>query len=892
MRITSLSVEGVGKFGELTRVQGFGPGVNVLSAPNETGKSTLFRALRACLFERHSTKGGSVRSLATEGRDLPATVSVDFEQDGQCYALRKSFLRSAKASLCRNGVEVAQGREADEFVWRLLGLEPSSKSLDIAIFGLLWVAQGDSARPPEPVEEARNTLLAAIEAEIGAVAGDEQARRILEQVADEFKSLKTTRGPKAGSKLGDAEAALHRANAALDDAERRVESLDAHIERLQDLIARKAKLDDPGAQEERRRRLDEALERQQELDGAASKLREIEHAERSARELAETRARDRDRLRDLADSIDRDRTARAEVLQQVRPLETQKREAEKRSETLAAELVRVEADIEELDRRELRLQALADAREAEDKTDRLRKQLEELTVWSEKQSSNQAALAANPATREAFREIREVEIRLQVIQARLEAAASQVEIQLGPDGVGRVFLQGTPLAESATQAAVHPLEVRVGELATVRVTPAAGGDKAEAERAELAAQFRARLEAVGAADISQAEELREKREALETEGQEIRAMLSSLGAAQRPPAECIAQIRAEIESIAQQVQRALAEAQIEVLPTSVEVEADRNAIAEQRQSLRRQQAQLRADSPKLAQELRRIESLVNERRVELNTIDGRLTSNLGVLPDAERESMLARLAESANEAWGAHQAKAAALEEQRKKTPSPDEIEAARAEANRLRRESEAHTQELQRLDKEIHYLSGVIESTGGDGIGEKVEELREQKQQAEAEAQRWRNRAATLELLRDTLDDCLRQRRESLHAPLHRFLAPFLEDVFPASGLELGDRLSIQGLRREAPAAEAFETLSDGTQEQIAVLVRLAMGALLASQGRATPIILDDALMFSDDERIGRMFQALHRAGENQQVIVLTCRERTFAQLEGHRLSIVSGAG
>jgi len=66
-------------------------------------------------------------------------------------------------------------------------------------------------------------------------------------------------------------------------------------------------------------------------------------------------------------------------------------------------------------------------------------------------------------------------------------------------------------------------------------------------------------------------------------------------------------------------------------------------------------------------------------------------------------------------------------------------------------------------------------------------------------------------------------------------------------------------------------------------------MGAMLAERGLEVPIIMDDALVFSDDDRIERMFDALSRAGQRQQVIVLTCRIRAFARLGGRQLSIVS---
>ena len=44
--------------------------------------------------------------------------------------------------------------------------------------------------------------------------------------------------------------------------------------------------------------------------------------------------------------------------------------------------------------------------------------------------------------------------------------------------------------------------------------------------------------------------------------------------------------------------------------------------------------------------------------------------------------------------------------------------------------------------------------------------------------------------------------------------------------------------------------------------------------------MILDDALAFSDDDRIERMFDILMRAGEHVQILVLTCRKRLFTRL------------
>src|SRR5262249_30892180 len=94
--------------------------------------------------------------------------------------------------------------------------------------------------------------------------------------------------------------------------------------------------------------------------------------------------------------------------------------------------------------------------------------------------------------------------------------------------------------------------------------------------------------------------------------------------------------------------------------------------------------------------------------------------------------------------------------------------------------------------------------------------------------------------------------------APVRRRFGPFPHDLSPGAELEPGDRFATPGIKRQR--TEAFDRLSDGTQEQIAVPVRLAMGVMLAERGEAAPIILDDALVYCDDDRIQRMFDALNR--------------------------------
>ncbi len=131
MLITALSVEGIGRFASAARVDGFGTGVNVLAAGNEVGKSTLFKAIRTCLFCRHDSKTQEIKELGSDDSLLPATVQLAFEHDDRRYVIRKSFLRSPSALLTEDGREIARFAEADKAVWDILGIGPGSgRSID------------------------------------------------------------------------------------------------------------------------------------------------------------------------------------------------------------------------------------------------------------------------------------------------------------------------------------------------------------------------------------------------------------------------------------------------------------------------------------------------------------------------------------------------------------------------------------------------------------------------------------------------------------------------------------------------------------------------------------------------------------------------------------------
>jgi uncharacterized protein YhaN len=73
---------------------------------------------------------------------------------------------------------------------------------------------------------------------------------------------------------------------------------------------------------------------------------------------------------------------------------------------------------------------------------------------------------------------------------------------------------------------------------------------------------------------------------------------------------------------------------------------------------------------------------------------------------------------------------------------------------------------------------------------------------------------------------------------------------------------------------------LSFGAREQMGIISRLAYAGLLRDAGRPTLIILDDALVHSDEERLAQMKRVLFDAATRHQILLFTCHPAKWRDL------------
>ena len=168
-------------------------------------------------------------------------------------------------------------------------------------------------------------------------------------------------------------------------------------------------------------------------------------------------------------------------------------------------------------------------------------------------------------------------------------------------------------------------------------------------------------------------------------------------------------------------------------------------------------------------------------------------------------------------------------------------------------------------------------------GLQEQRDALASQWAQANARALELQRRAQAL----DWLDQRLAQKRQAslsaLQAPLQLKLQRYLQLLFPKAEISLDEHLMPHQLHRPSRAAgqhEDLPALSFGAREQMFLITRLAYADLLQEAGRPTLLILDDALVHTDAERLPAMKRVLFDAAQRHQVLLFSCHPEMWRDL------------
>jgi hypothetical protein len=162
----------------------------------------------------------------------------------------------------------------------------------------------------------------------------------------------------------------------------------------------------------------------------------------------------------------------------------------------------------------------------------------------------------------------------------------------------------------------------------------------------------------------------------------------------------------------------------------------------------------------------------------------------------------------------------------------------------------------------------GLIGSEGRQG---QLDEAEAELERARAAFARVQDRALAAQLLRDTMIRHRDNTRQRYVRPYRAELERLGREVFGESfEVDIDTELNIQ-TRTLDGCTVPYASLSGGAKEQLGILARLAGAALVAKED-TVPVIIDDALGFTDPDRLVKMGAVLGSVGDRGQVIVLTC--------------------
>jgi DNA repair exonuclease SbcCD ATPase subunit len=855
--------------GQTARLGPFADGLTTVTAENEAGKSTFFDALHALFFVSHTSKAAETKALQPYSGGA-VIIAAEIGIEDASYRIEKTFLSGPSARVIDLATGLVVKQQGDAEAWIDSQINSSRKGPA----GLLWVRQGDVHLDPEGRGKdadniaARRDLMSSVRGQIDAVTGGRRMDRIMERCRAEFDALSTqTFRAKANSRWKQIEDEIAHLTTERDDLAAKVAQLSQALKVKSQAAARLRALQDAEKQAAR------AL---QVKDAAAALALAKQHADSLTRadQAAQLVEADQNRIaRTLKEIIDA-KAARARLKETIG--QTRERAAQARSDRKTAEaaLAQAQTAVAEKDsaRRAL-LNELGEERAAQKQADQWRRLhliAELLKRVNAPRTKLTAALAVldRPAPTQA--EVDQMTALSQKISIATEQRRAHfASVRFVPSGDGHARLDGAALP-NAPVLIDRPLQVAIDGFGAVHLAPATGTGLKSEDPEALGADLAGMLLRFGFDTL-----------------QDARAALLACQNAQND-----AQVaRAEIQGLAPDGTDALEAEQAALLaqlnhPADMplpQMREDRNSTGiEDRITVLEQEIEALRSRAAICQD--RLTQTTGAEATAQGVLTHLESEQQAAAPKAGEDAQLAQLQHQQQET--ARRAETARADLAALQSGGPD-LAAAQALFDRVHSADQADRNEIETLRRELARVDGAIEAQSEGAVEEKLAAVTDALEAAAQQSARYAKQARALKMLIDHLDAARKDAQETYFEPIRTELRPLLAQLHGGAGFEIDpEKMLVNKITRNG-VTDDVSVLSGGAYEQIAILTRLAFARLFARQGRHVPVILDDALVHTDDARIETMFNMLSGAAGDQQIIVFSCRTRAFSDLGGTRATI-----
>lgn len=873
-------------------------GVIVIHAPNRTGKSSLVRALRACLMDYGSgSTSAALKSSFPRGAAEKPIVSVTFSVKGTTYRIKKCFGTSKSELACMTSpgawkVETTSEKEAHARVCNLAGGDDSEKGLH----QLLWLTQAEFQLPDAKKFDPQ------VQAQLRGILGVLQTPlddRFIERVrkhwntwyAGQRKAGKQA-SMKASSKLGQQLEQLAAAKKELEENKNKFNEVEASLRRIDQL-------------EVGTRNLQLKLEQQITELEKLNKERESSRGRIEARKLAAEKHKSAEL--ELAGALEAGQK-RTEAAQRLAEDDRKIHQAQAKTDEITREL---KFALEELERAQAQLDALKEQRRGlQQQNHRVTEKLAALRHLASLASAQKKLNAANELVEEirriqkylddnpapdekAFRDLRGNREQCAQLRAEMKAAsislklfphadAAAAELKIDDEAPSHLSDSNPEISREVRRKA----EVQIAGWGRIEIRRGADGEGLEKIEQKLQTLEKEFAKIVGPFGISPADPI-------------ILDTLAQRSFERKNYLKSYDQKRNDFKSMAPEGIASLS-ARVHELHSRIAQHkdpeaADSESLPEDQSALEDVAARLRQQSETLERELgeREKEQRIKDHSLtQMRTREGaaqmelaacRANANRGreELGRMHSEEAIAARSEAAKRALELAQNALAQTELTPEEQTIEDRLTACAEAVNALK-------MQVRDNENESHKIRGRLESSEGlharrAALGARVDEL---VRVTDAEML---ERDAT-DRLYELFEECRDKQIGTLMGPIHDRVLSWMRV------LGIGDYKQIQFsdaflpdklVRGDGTAEFNLHEESTGAQEQIGMLVRIALGSLLTSPTEPAVAILDDPLTHCDLDRLNKMRVILRRAAEGDamlnppagplQIIILTCHPEGF---------------
>lgn len=836
-------------------------GITVIEGPNESGKTSLLHALDLVFEYPAESKHTDVLASKPIGQDVSTEIEVDAVAGPYEFRLMKRFhaKRVTELHVRLPAVEEHTSREAHDRLRQIL-----ATSVDLLLWRALRIVQGAALEIPELA--LKPSLSEALNRAAGGAAAGAREKSLLDAVEEEYQRYFTQTGQPRKDSV-ELAAAVTGLQGEIDSTAAALAKFDADVDRAEELAAAITSLQVKAAEaQDTERKHKETREKVSRLESDAKLLRSKSNSAQAAFKEAERHVKERALLvqaaldarakaRTLADDLAASEPAFHALEKEAIEAEAQRTKAEEALARAEAAHVAAKRDLEEA-------RDLVDCGILEQRWRTVETADRDAATAHQTIESNKVTDAKRKTLEEANKAVVEARAKLEVGSPKARIVAHR---SLHPVIDGEVHLLQE--AEEREFPILQSMRISVPDVADVEVVPGADtrGLREEFEKAEKV--LKGLLEELGVENLDHA--IRENAalaDAKRTVKNHDRIVGEALGDLSREKLEH------KLTSVRTRVEAAKARRGPDSPPLPM-FDETQGCLLDAEQDLKTAKADLivasgRSDSNRTRLSEAKVKAAESRTKahsvsVEADLAEDRVTSARSGVSDAELERRAVDLATVAEVAT-----RAAETAERDLASADPEHVELLLRNAHAA---SERMKTELRRLQDEELKVKTLLTDHGEDGLSEQFDAKSTDLERAAGDLRRHEGKMAAAKLLRDVMREERDKAQRAYVAPLRGRIESLGRHIFgPTLQVEMDDDLrtvsrTLNGLR------VPYESLSGGTREQLGIITRLACAMAVAQDG-GVPVILDDALGYSDPRRLEEMGAVLSVAARDCQIVLLTC--------------------